>query len=253
MPWQSEQKTERIAAVRPALPPGDSFRSNSSSCCRLLGAMHLRAMEGWRRPIVSGRCFQKRRRFDAAFAGCALLAPSLFGSQRIIVDLWFMPKHSAIVAGVHLFRGASFGGGVVRVFGVIATSIVTFGAYALSGCVQVPFRDGVAAADINSVVRRIKCDLSEVVLREAYRYDEYGERPFLFLRSWAAKIHLALIVDDMGSINPNFNTTLFAKGASCRCISSCQNTSFGETPFTIATVLVSGSTWRIVVRMAAKS
>jgi hypothetical protein len=38
-------------------------------------------------------------------------------------------------------------------------------------------------------------------LRKAHRYDEYGERPFLFLRSWAAKIHLTLIVDDMGSIN----------------------------------------------------
>jgi len=67
MPWQSEQKTERIAAVRPALPPGDSFRSNSSSCCRLLGAMHLRAMEGWRRPIVSGRCFHFDHQRDSQF------------------------------------------------------------------------------------------------------------------------------------------------------------------------------------------
>ena len=95
----------------------------------------------------------------------------------------------------------------MRALGVIATSIATFGAYALSGCVQVPVRDGVAAADINAVVRRIKCDLSEVVLRKAYSYDEYGQRPFLFLRSWAAKIHLTMIVDDMGQINPGAQYT----------------------------------------------
>lgn len=99
------------------------------------------------------------------------------------------------------------GGEVVRLFGVIATSMATFGAYALSGCVQVPVRDGVAAADINAVVRRIKCDLSEVVLRKAYSHDEYGQRPFLFLRSWAAKIHLTLIVDDTGQITPGAQYT----------------------------------------------
>lgn len=78
-----------------------------------------------------------------------------------------MSTHITILARAIFFKAADSLGSVVRVFGVIATSIATFGAYALSGCVQVPVRDGVAAADINAVVRRIKCDLSEVVLRKA--------------------------------------------------------------------------------------
>jgi hypothetical protein len=128
--------------------------------------------------------------------------------MRAIVDLWFRSTHTATIArAIFSFVAGCLGGEVVRGLGVVAASMVTLGAYALSGCVQVPVRDGVAAADINSVVRRIKCDLSEVVLRKAYSYDEYGQRPFLFLRSWAAKIHLTLIVDDMGQINPGAQYT----------------------------------------------
>jgi hypothetical protein len=100
----------------------------------------------------------------------------------------------------------------VRVFKGLSALIAAIGAYALSGCVKIPVRDGVAAADVSAVIRRIKCDLSEVVLRKAYSFDQYGEQPFLVLRSWAAKVHMTLIVDDTGQISPGalYTTPLHA-------------------------------------------
>lgn len=77
----------------------------------------------------------------------------------------------------------------------------------LASCVQVPRRDGVAAIDVNEVVKRIKCDLNKIVIDKAYETFLHEERPekrqpFLFLRSWAAKVRLTIAVDESSQINP---------------------------------------------------
>jgi hypothetical protein len=71
---------------------------------------------------------------------------------------------------------------------------------------MVPPRDGAAAIDVNAVVTRVKCDLRNIVLEKA-RKKIGGAQPFLFLRSWAAKIRLSLVVDDSASINPGASVT----------------------------------------------
>jgi hypothetical protein len=71
---------------------------------------------------------------------------------------------------------------------------------------MVPPRDGSAAIDVNAVVTRVKCDLRNIVLEKA-RKKIGGAQPFLFLRSWAAKIRLSLVVDDSASINPGASVT----------------------------------------------
>jgi hypothetical protein len=68
---------------------------------------------------------------------------------------------------------------------------------ALQGCVQTPRSDGMADVPVQEVVRRLKCELVDAIdkkLKEDAR--------FAFLTQWAAKVHLTLIVDDTGSINP---------------------------------------------------
>ncbi len=77
---------------------------------------------------------------------------------------------------------------------------------------QVPRRDGIAAVDVNAVVKRIKCDLNRAVLDKAYSLfpeEKLPERrqPFLFLRSWAAKIRLTVAIDDSFQINPGASYT----------------------------------------------
>src|SRR5216684_6462890 len=76
-----------------------------------------------------------------------------------------------------------------------------------SSCVMVPPRDGAAAIDVNAVVTRVKCDLRNIVLEKATKRFPGGAQPFLFLRSWAAKIRLSLVVDDSSSINPGASVT----------------------------------------------
>lgn len=83
---------------------------------------------------------------------------------------------------------------------------MAFGATSLASCVQIPPRDGIAAADVNAVIRRIKCDLNTIVLQKAYSPVE-GRQPFLFLRSWAAKVHLTLVVDDSAQLTPGASYT----------------------------------------------
>jgi len=82
----------------------------------------------------------------------------------------------------------------------------------LVSCVQIPRRDGIAAADVNAIIRRIKCDLNKIVIEKAYKTFEHEVRPerrqpFLFLRSWAAKVHLTVAIDDSIQINPGASYT----------------------------------------------
>ena len=51
------------------------------------------------------------------------------------------------------------------------------------------------------MVKRIKCDLAEVVFRKAQEETPDGRTPFVFLKNWAAKIHLTIAVDDTVSVN----------------------------------------------------
>jgi hypothetical protein len=101
------------------------------------------------------------------------------------------------VVGIHVAARASF-------FGVAAVC--------LASCVQVPQRDGIAAADVNAVIRHVKCDLNRIVIEKAYTEvpgELLPERryPFLFLRSWAAKVHLTIAVDDSSQISPGASYT----------------------------------------------
>lgn len=97
--------------------------------------------------------------------------------------------------------------------GVVARALASvLGTMYLAGCVQVPQRDGMAAADVNAVIKRIKCDLNKIVLDKAYKLypaELLPERrqPFLFLRSWAAKIRLTVAVDDNVQISPGASYT----------------------------------------------
>ena len=79
--------------------------------------------------------------------------------------------------------------------------------FCFGSCVKVPYRDGAAQVDVNEVIKRVKCDLFNVVLRKANKQFSNGARPFLFLRSWAAKIHLTVVVDDSISLNPGASVT----------------------------------------------
>jgi hypothetical protein len=72
---------------------------------------------------------------------------------------------------------------------------------------MVPPRDGAAAIDVNAVVTRVKCDLRKIVLEKATKKFPGGAQPFLFLRSWAAKIRLSVVVDDSSAINPGASVT----------------------------------------------
>jgi hypothetical protein len=82
MPWQSEQK--RAHCRRPAgAPAWRLFQVQLELVLPLVRRDAFARNGGVAKTDRFRRCFQKRRRFDAAFAGCALLAPALFGSQRI--------------------------------------------------------------------------------------------------------------------------------------------------------------------------
>jgi hypothetical protein len=84
--------------------------------------------------------------------------------------------------------------------------------FCIAGCVQVPQRNGMAAMDINTLIKRIKCDLNQIVLEKAYKQFPHEVRPerrqpFLFLRSWAAKVRLSVAVDDTFMISPGASYT----------------------------------------------
>ncbi len=69
-----------------------------------------------------------------------------------------------------------------------------------------------AAMDINTLIKRIKCDLNQIVLEKAYKQFPHEVRPerrqpFLFLRSWAAKVRLSVAVDDTFMISPGASYT----------------------------------------------
>jgi hypothetical protein len=72
----------------------------------------------------------------------------------------------------------------------------------LSGCIAVPPHDGLARVHVNDVIKRVKCDIAETVLRKAMERTPDGRTPFVFLANWAAKVHLTIIVDDTASLNP---------------------------------------------------
>jgi hypothetical protein len=74
------------------------------------------------------------------------------------------------------------------------------------GCVVVPPRDGLARVHVGDVIKRVKCDLAEVIFEKVQERTPDG-RPFLFLTQWAAKIHLTIIVDDLVSVNPGATVT----------------------------------------------
>jgi hypothetical protein len=87
-----------------------------------------------------------------------------------------------------------------------ALGLVAFAA-SLIGCVVVPPRDGLARVRVGDVVKRIKCDLAEVVFQKAQERTPDGRTPFVFLSNWAAKIHLTIAVDDLVSLNPGATIT----------------------------------------------
>jgi hypothetical protein len=74
--------------------------------------------------------------------------------------------------------------------------------YALSGCVVVPPHDGLARVRVDDVVKRIKCDIATAILEKSNERSADGKYPFAFLTTWAAKLHLTVIVDDTAAVNP---------------------------------------------------
>lgn len=81
-----------------------------------------------------------------------------------------------------------------------------------ASCVQVPQRNGMAAVDVDMLIKRIKCDLNKIVLEKAYQAFPQEVRPerrqpFLFLRSWAAKVRLTVAVDDTFAVSPGASYT----------------------------------------------
>jgi hypothetical protein len=78
-------------------------------------------------------------------------------------------------------------------------SVAALGAAAvwLLSCVVAPKLDGAANVPLNAVVKRIKCDLVSAVQTKSHQ-----DSRFQFLTQWAAKVHLTVVVDDTGSINP---------------------------------------------------
>ncbi|WP_143198657.1 hypothetical protein [Bradyrhizobium sp. AS23.2] len=69
-----------------------------------------------------------------------------------------------------------------------------------------------AAVDVDMLIKRIKCDLNRIVLEKAYtQFPEEvrpeRRQPFLFLRSWAAKVRLTVAVDDTFAVSPGASYT----------------------------------------------
>jgi hypothetical protein len=93
------------------------------------------------------------------------------------------------------------------------------------GCVAVPPRDGLARVHVEDVVKRVKCDIAKAVLLKANRPSPDGKYPFAFLRGWAAKLHLTIIVDDQASINPG--ATLITPLPSVQSVSQSYSTGIG--------------------------
>jgi hypothetical protein len=87
------------------------------------------------------------------------------------------------------------------VFGLTAVGL------SLIGCVVVPPKDGLARVRVGDVVKRIKCDLAEVIFTKAQERTPDGKTPFVFLANWAAKIHLTIAVDDSAALNPGATIT----------------------------------------------
>ncbi|MHC2367435.1 hypothetical protein ACVIQT_002083 [Bradyrhizobium diazoefficiens] len=82
---------------------------------------------------------------------------------------------------------------------VIAIGVATAG---LCSCAQVPKNIGAANVRSDQIVKRVKCQLVGAIKVKA------NEDPrFQFLTQWAAKVHMTLIVDETGSINPGASLT----------------------------------------------
>jgi hypothetical protein len=87
--------------------------------------------------------------------------------------------------------------------GVCLSAFLAMGlAPCLVGCVVVPPHDGLARVRVGDVVKRVKCELAEVISNKAQEKTPDGRRPFVFLGNWAAKIHLTIAVDDTANLNP---------------------------------------------------
>src|SRR5262249_5213095 len=88
-----------------------------------------------------------------------------------------------------------------RAIGIVLLSLL------LNGCVNVPTHDGLARVRVGDVVKRIKCDMAEIIFRKAQIRTPDGRHPFLFLEDWAAKIHLTIAIDDTVGITPGASVT----------------------------------------------
>jgi hypothetical protein len=99
-----------------------------------------------------------------------------------------------------------FGGIVMKARIHYRLAIFAF-ASCLIGCVVVPPHDGLARVHVGDVMKRVKCDLAEVVFEKAQERTPDGKYPFLFLKEWAAKIHLTIAVDDTVGVNPGATVT----------------------------------------------
>jgi hypothetical protein len=74
----------------------------------------------------------------------------------------------------------------------------------LAGCATVPRMDGAANVSVDDVAKRIKCDVWKVVWAKLNEppFDKHHNNRYSFLKSWGAKVHLTLAVDNTGSLNP---------------------------------------------------
>src|ERR1700691_696326 len=74
----------------------------------------------------------------------------------------------------------------------------------LAECAPVPRMDGAANVSVDDVAKRVKCDVWKVVWAKLNEppFDKHHNNRYSFLKSWGAKVHLTLAVDNTGSLNP---------------------------------------------------
>jgi len=68
----------------------------------------------------------------------------------------------------------------------------------LGSCTAIPSLDGAAQLHTSDLVKRVKCDLILALRDKVFE----NRAKFGFLTQWSAKVHLTVIVDDTGAINP---------------------------------------------------
>ena len=83
---------------------------------------------------------------------------------------------------------------------ILTVLLASLGGGALIGCVRVPSYAQPTNVPVSAVVKRVKCDVEKIIY-EKTTTDEYKD-DYSFLKRWAAKVHLTMIMDNTAAITP---------------------------------------------------